>query len=692
MLSQGVLLVTRLTTKPWGRELADILDFNTAKRQDELSRGEISAEDIRDRLRDNAQSFVEWLYSGRALIRRGEARIGNVLGEPGASLSIQLSGPDAGLWRDHATHEGGDLIDLYRAWAGYSGTGTFSQSLKEIAKEFFGDPIDIPRAPWQPTPSERIAKEKAKLGTKPRQDMVELGAPVATYKYYDTRGNVIASVVRFEPDGTRDSKTFRPFCYRTVDGVTKWVAGTPDLRPLYRLPDLALSPSVVLCEGEGKADALMSVGITATSAMQGANAPIDKTDWSPLAGKTVIVWPDNDQPGLAYARAVSEHLASLGCTVLGIAPPVNARPKWDAADCVAEGGDAAGLVASAVPYNSPTAPSGALIQPSRAFVAGFRPPEYLINGVIQQSYLYSLTARTGHGKTAVGMYMAQCIARGLKFHGHDAKQGSVLFLAGENPDDVRARYIALADYHRFNPDSPPIYFIDGVIDIAACLPRIRSEAETIPNLSLVIVDTAAAYFRGDDGNSNVQQGEFARLLRQLTFLPGKPAVVVPCHPVKNASKDNLAPVGGGAFLNEVDGNLTLWSDAEKQTTLHWQGKFRGPEFEPMAFEMRTHECLKVCDANGVLMPSVVAEPISDKALDRREIDQEDDENLILKIIAASPKGTIRSIADTANFGMSKVYRVISRLIENKFIEKHRNNKYRITRKGRREIGQESDDD
>jgi hypothetical protein len=44
--------------------------------------------------------------------------------------------------------------------------------------------------------------------------MLELGAPVATYRYYDTRGNVIASVVRFEPDGTRESKTFRPFCFR----------------------------------------------------------------------------------------------------------------------------------------------------------------------------------------------------------------------------------------------------------------------------------------------------------------------------------------------------------------------------------------------------------------------------------------------------------------------------------------------
>jgi hypothetical protein len=81
----------------------------------------------------------------------------------------------------------------------------------------------------------------AQLGTKPHQDTVELGAPVATFKYYDTRGNITASVVRYEPDGTREGKTFRPYCFRTIDGKQKWMAGAPDLRPLYRLPELALT-------------------------------------------------------------------------------------------------------------------------------------------------------------------------------------------------------------------------------------------------------------------------------------------------------------------------------------------------------------------------------------------------------------------------------------------------------------------
>ena len=210
----------------------NIIDFNNARRQDEARKGDISAEAIRDRLNASTESFVQWLFSGRALCRGSKARVGDVYGTPGASLSISLVGPEVGMWHDHATGEGGDLISLYRACMGYAGTADFGLSLKEIARDYFGDSVEIERPAWRPTPVERIEAARAKLGTRPREDMLELGAPVATYKYFDTRGNVLASVVRYEPDGTRASKTIStPYCFKTVEGVTRWVPGAPDLRP-----------------------------------------------------------------------------------------------------------------------------------------------------------------------------------------------------------------------------------------------------------------------------------------------------------------------------------------------------------------------------------------------------------------------------------------------------------------------------
>lgn len=372
--------------------------------------------------------------------------------------------------------------------------------------------------------------------------------------------------------------------------------------------------------------------------------------------------------------------------------------KW--ASEVAAAGSVARTPEAGVAFASEgedAAQAAPLILTAAEFIAGFKPPEYLVDGVIQRGYLYSLTASTGHGKTAVTMNLAQAVARGEDFHGRQTLKGSVLMLAGENPDDVIARYLVLADYHQFNPASIDIRFIKGVVNLAEKMPVIHQEAVSMPDLRLVIVDTVAAYFVGDDSNSNTQAGDYARLLRQLTFLPSRPAVVANAHPVKNASESNLTPYGGGAFLNEVDGNLTLWSNAEKQTTLHWQGKFRGPEFEPLAFTLNTATCDAVHDANGVLMPSVVAVPMSETDLERVERNQEGADRSVLYNIMKFPGASVSVIASRSglvdrdrNPQKSKVFRICRRLLADKLIEKVLG-KYQITPKGRAQFKDEDGD-
>src|SRR5690606_37526511 len=118
----------------------------------------------------------------------------------------------------------------------------------------------------------------------------------------------------------------------------------PDPRPLYHLPAIAASNDVVLVEGEKCADALMHLGITATTAMGGAATAIDKTDWMPLAGKTVVVWPDHDEAGARYADAVIPKLRQIGAKVRRVTVPDDKPRKWDAADAVAEGFDVPALL------------------------------------------------------------------------------------------------------------------------------------------------------------------------------------------------------------------------------------------------------------------------------------------------------------------------------------------------------------
>ena len=111
----------------------------------------------------------------------------------------------------------------------------------------------------------------------------------------------------------------------------------PNPRPLYNQPGIRAVTDVWLVEGEKSAQALIDHGHCATTAMNGAKAPVDKTDWSPLKEKRVLIWPDKDEAGLAYAHSAASAIEAAGAlSVVILRPPVDKPEKWDAADAVAE--------------------------------------------------------------------------------------------------------------------------------------------------------------------------------------------------------------------------------------------------------------------------------------------------------------------------------------------------------------------
>jgi hypothetical protein len=67
---------------------------------------------------------------------------------------------------------------------------------------------------------------------------------------------------------------------------------------------------VIVLEGEKICDLADKIGVTTTTAAHGAKSP-RRTDWSPLAGKTVILVPDHDAAGEGYVNAVGDELAKL---------------------------------------------------------------------------------------------------------------------------------------------------------------------------------------------------------------------------------------------------------------------------------------------------------------------------------------------------------------------------------------------
>jgi hypothetical protein len=320
------------------------------------------------------------------------------------------------------------------------------------------------------------------------------------------------------------------------------------------------------------------------------------------------------------------------------------------------------------PQPSPSPPqSSPRILSSAEFVAGFVPPDYVLEGVLQRRFIYSLTGKTGAGKTAIMLRIAAHVGEGKKLGDHDVEAGRVLYFAGENADDVRMRWIAMAQQMDFDIETIDVHFIAGTFKFSEMIERIRVEIAKVGEVTLIMIDTSAAYFEGDNENDNKQIGDHARRTRAFTGMPGNPCVVTACHPVKNASDDNLLPRGGGAFIAEIDGNLTARSDAGS-VELSTQGKFRGPDFTPMFFQLRTvtHERLK--DGRGRLIPTVVASPLSEQAREdiAKAMRSKEDELLVALLDPANQRASKTDLARRLGWkmGNGEPYRVlVSRVLE-----------------------------
>lgn len=121
-----------------------------------------------------------------------------------------------------------------------------------------------------------------------------------------------------------------------------WLKAPKKPWPIYNRARVRSADMVIVVEGEKCVHALHGVGFVATTSPAGS-ANADKADWTPLAGKTVILWPDNDDAGRKYMANVAEILQKLDpmplVKIIDIAD-MSLPPKGDVVEFLAEyGGD-----------------------------------------------------------------------------------------------------------------------------------------------------------------------------------------------------------------------------------------------------------------------------------------------------------------------------------------------------------------
>lgn len=272
------------------------------------------------------------------------------------SFSINL---DTGAWADFATGDkGGDLIALVAYIEGVK-----QGEAAKLLSNFIGlsaENSDAHKRAISPqnksgNSSTSTSREKdgwlavlpvpADAGEPPLVHPGN-GKPSMIWKYHDAAGGLLCLVYRFEPGQRVERKQFFPLTYcENASGKRAWRwQGLPEPRPLYNLHQLVERPDaiVIVCEGEKAADAacLLFPHAVATTMLNGAHSPA-KTDWQPLAGRTVWLWRDNDAVGIRCMQGIAELLKKVKATdiqhinLAAFNEPL--EPKDDAADLLARG-------------------------------------------------------------------------------------------------------------------------------------------------------------------------------------------------------------------------------------------------------------------------------------------------------------------------------------------------------------------
>jgi 5S rRNA maturation endonuclease (ribonuclease M5) len=583
------------------------LDFNDAPRQPTFEDAAVRKARVEKALQARIRELVRYLYP-KAVLGPRDARIGDTSGVRGESLSISLTADHtAGRWIDHATGEKGDVFTLYARAHNLDAHRDFASVLAECDAWAGGAPA--PRA------EVRHKVEAAKPAEPEPTRTLE-----AKYVYRDKAGKKICEVNRWALSNGK--KTF------AVPG------GMPSPRPLYNLDRWHTSEAVVIVEGEKCADALTSIGVEATTLMGGANTTLEKTDLTPLAGKTVLLWPDHDAPGALLMDGLAGPLRAMGCTVRTLAPPAAKPDGWDAADAVAEGFDVVGFLKAPEAPARPVLPildvPGLLSVPD---------PTWIIDGWVIDDGASVWYGPPKVYKTFNVLDMALSVACGVPWRGNAVVQQPVLYLLGEGMGTFKYRvHVWLQKRSEGRqaqfwtiPVGVPLSTPEGLTNALAAIDSLPMRP------GLIVVDTLNRHFGPGDENSSQDMTRFVQAIDAIRAHT-RAHIAVVHHSGKDAEKGAR---GSSALLGAVDNEFRITrTEGTQICRIECTAARHSDEPKPMTVELVKVEVVHA--ETGLVMSSLL--PVL-----REDVEPEGDRVDIVKLILATLHAGPKTAAELAEY-------------------------------------------
>jgi len=228
--------------------------------------------------------------------------------------------------------------------------------------------------------------------------------------------------------------------------------------------------------------------------------------------------------------------------------------------------------------------------------------KWVVDDYIEADSLAQVFGDPGGGKSFVAIDLACCVATGKPWHGHEVKQGSVFYIAGEGHNGLARRLkawqigngttlanVPLYKSHR----AAQLYDATEAAVVAESIKQLSAEANCIP--SMIVIDTLARNHGGDE-NSTQDMNAFIQHLDVYLRQPWKCCVMV-VHHSGVADKDRSR--GSTALKGALDAEYKCQLDSGTKTIAFESKKMKDAEMpSPKNFQI-TQVDLPINNKNGM---------------------------------------------------------------------------------------------
>lgn len=290
------------------------------------------------------------------------------------------------------------------------------------------------------------------------------------------------------------------------------------------------------------------------------------------------------------------------------------------------------------------------LAPVEDFLTATTPPEYLVEGLLEERSVVGIVAPPESGKSLLALELAVCVAMGFPFHGRRVRRGLVVYLAGEGQHGLAARLQALSTRHAIANESDivPLRIARTAISLIEPLEFLKVQAAIDAELeryqmplALLVIDTLSRFMGGDESKAQ----DMGAYLNAIDALRAEGAAITLHHP---GHHDATRGRGSSSWRGALDTEYLLAKNADNVVTVTCQKMKDGPKPAPFSFSIVQAQT-RMTREDGTAVHSALLVPTDLVRAVKPQLKGKNQKTLLAHL-STQPEGSIWTETDLALLG------------------------------------------